>query len=426
MPFVCGMQTSLYTEVNDEIPDNVVVVDIDNDAVFIPDMTSAENPQLPEKEEQKLVKALQEIAEPVRLNRVGAGEDDVMWKETRLILMDSAFSFSLRADQFDDDNGMLERDWYKLRVAFLRFFVAMLREYKKYVVTKNQKKKKTGQSSSNSSSSSSSMKFFDTNSFVDAQRGSSKTFLKMFKQTHTFCKFMDDCVHENQEEANYDVKFFNESIAQKRNRSLLTFRKYSTPFLESAKHELKRLLCVSLLISKLPQPPPLTEQTFEGHGSGDLCGKYTYSYDSFPSLQRSLYIDPRPLPEMPIDPKEASASSRRKNAGFWVTHPGTKNIFNADSTIYCVWFLTLAAISSNDRKGRDTSTGNSDDGNTSVSDKVKMRSSVKKRRQQLRRLANAFDILNRMKSQNIERDELIYKSLIDASGRCGSTHHAWY
>ena len=84
------MQTSLYTEVNDEIPDNVVVVDIDNDAVFIPDTTSAENPQLPEKEEQKLVKALQEIAEPVRLNRVGAG-DDVMWKETRLVLMDSAF-----------------------------------------------------------------------------------------------------------------------------------------------------------------------------------------------------------------------------------------------------------------------------------------------------------------------------------------------
>ena len=86
--------------------------------------------------------------------------------------------------------------------------------------------------------------------------------------------------------------------------------------------------------------------------------------------------------------------------------------------------MTLAAISSNDRKGRDTSTGNCDDGNTSISDKVKMRSSVRKRRQQLRRLASAFDILNRMKSQNIERDELIYKSLIDASGRCGSTHHA--
>ena len=250
-----------------------------------------------------------------------------MWKETRLVLMDSAFSFSLRADQFDDDNGMLERDWYKLRVAFLRFFVAMLREYKKYVVTKNQKKKKSGQSSSNSSSSSSSMKFFDTKSFVDAQRGSSKTFLKMFTQTQTFCKFMDDCVHENQEEANYDVKFFNESIAQKRNRSLLTFRKYSTPFLESAKHEIqKTVVCFAPDKANLPQPPPLTEQTFEGHGSGDLCGKYTYSYDSFPSLQRSLYIDPRPLPEMPIDPKEASASSRRKNAGFWVTHPGTKKL----------------------------------------------------------------------------------------------------
>ena len=160
---------------------------------------------------------------------------------------------------------------------------------------------------------------------------------------------------------------------------MLTFRKYSTPFLESAKHEIqKTVVCFAPDKANLPQPPPLTEQTFEGHGSGDLCGKYTYSYDSFPSLQRSLYIDPRPLPEMPIDPKEASASSRRKNAGFWVTHPGTKKIFNADSTIYCVWFLTLAAISSNDRKGRDTSTGNSDDGNTSVSDKVKMRSSVKK------------------------------------------------
>ena len=165
--------------------------------------------------------------------------------------------------------------------------------------------------------SSSSMKFFDTKSFVDAQRGSSKTFLKMFTQTQTFSKFMDDCVHENQEEANYDVKFFNESIAQKRNRSLLTFRKYSTPFLESAKHEIqKTVVCFAPDKANLPQPPPLTERTFEGHGSGDLCGKYTYSYDSFPSLQRSLYIDPRPLPEMPIDPKEASASSRRKNAGF--------------------------------------------------------------------------------------------------------------
>ena len=162
----------------------------------------------------------------------------------------------------------------------------------------------------------------------------------------------------------------------------------------------------------------MTEKTFDGHGSGDLCGKYTYSYDSFPPLQKSLYIDPRPLPEMPIDPKEASARNRRKNAGFWVTHPGTKKDYNSDSTIYCVWFLTLAAISSNDIHEEENSALN----NNIASDKQRMKSSVKKRRQQLRRLGSAFAILNRMKQQEIGRDELIYKSLIDASGRCGSTH----
>ena len=422
MPFICGMQTGIFDEIQDEIPCNVVVVNIDKDEIFIPDANTANDiPPLPEKEEQKLVKALQEIAEPVRLNRPGGGDDDI-WRETCLNMMDSAFSYALRADQFDDDDELIVRDWYKLRLAFLRFFVAMFREYKKYVITKTSKKTKSHSNSSSDSPSAGTGKFFDVKSFVNAQRSSSKTFLNIFTQTQTFSKFMDDCVHEDQEEANYDVKFFNESIAQKRNRSLLTFRKYSTPFLESEKHEIqKTVVCFAPDKANLPQPPPLTEKTFDGHGSGDMCGQYTYSYDCFPSLQKSLFIDPRPLPEMPIDPKEASASSRRKNAGFWVTHPGTKKEYNSDSTIYCVWFLTLAAISSNDvqdMNGPTTATNNK------VSNRKRMKSSVKRRRQQLRRLGSAFEILNRMKQQQIGRDELIYKSLIDASGRCGSTHHA--
>ena len=88
------------------------------------------------------MKALQEIAEPVRLNRPG-GRDDDIWRETCLNMMDSAFSYALRADQFDDDDELIVRDWYKLRLAFLRFFVAMFREYKKYVITKKSKKTKS-------------------------------------------------------------------------------------------------------------------------------------------------------------------------------------------------------------------------------------------------------------------------------------------
>jgi pentatricopeptide repeat protein len=43
---------------------------------------------------------------------------------------------------------------------------------------------------------------------------------------------------------------------------------------------------------------------------------------------------------------------------------------------------------------------------------------------QLLLLSRAFDVLDRMKAREVDRDDLVYRALIDAACRIGSTHHA--
>ena len=406
MPFVIGMSSDLLkVAIENEIPESLVIIDIDNDQIHVPQDSVSFDAPLPDKEEQKLVKALETIAGPAQRNRGGGDED--YWRTVCLANLDSAYSFAPSPDIFDDGKADEAQDWYKLRLAFLRFFVAMLRDYGKYVTAIDGKM----------GAGSSSQKEFNADLFLGAQRESSRVFLSAFTSTQCFTKFMDDCVHENQEDPNYDVKFFNESIAEKKNRSFLTFRKLSTPFLQSVKHEVKKtVVCFAPDKANLPQPPPETNLTFEGNMTMSQQTSYTYQYSGFPVLDPALYIEPRPLPDMPMDPKTASSSARKKNAGFWLTHSGDTKVLGFDATVYCVWFLTVAAIGMPNVKERAASPGAP---SVEVQD-----NSVKRRRKRLRRLGAAFDILDRMKRDEIARDELIYRALIDASGRSGSTHHA--
>jgi pentatricopeptide repeat protein len=403
MPFIAGVNSAWMEQLREDIPDTVVVLDIDNDIILIPD--SVHLTALPEKEEQKLLLSLQEIAEPVKLRR-GGGDEDV-WRMTTLSSMDSAYSFAACPQDFDDNQTVNNQDWHKLRLAFLRFFVSSLRDYGKFVKSKslvqNKKKKEATVS----------QKEFLVDEFLRAQKDSSRAFLQTFCSTLSFTKFMDDCIRVNQEEENYDVTFFNESINEKKNRSFLTFRKLATPFLQSVKHDVqKTVVCFAPDKAGLPVPNP-----------GVDLPRFRYPH-GFPALDESMYIDPRPLPAIPVDPKRAFASARKKIAGFWLTQGGESQLLGFYSTVYCVWFLTVAAITMPTGKDEEGSEKHIGFG-LSNSDKDTTRNyAAKRRRQKLRRLGAAFDILERMKRDMIERDELIYRSLIDASGRCGSTHHA--
>ncbi|KAJ0405219.1 hypothetical protein ATCC90586_001171 [Pythium insidiosum] len=152
----------------------------------------------------------------------------------------------------------------RIRKAFLRFFVTLLKKYASYVTA--------GSSQGTSSTSSKAIdSLFDSESFLrDVSDTTSKPFISQLLSTQMFDRFVEDRVFNPQLS---EVLFFDQSINQKLNRSLtLGKKKYDCSFLDDKSDDIRETFIA----------PPPSNIGLPDDGS-------IYRYKSFPRLKKALF-----------------------------------------------------------------------------------------------------------------------------------------
>jgi hypothetical protein len=127
VPFIVGLHPSFMRSSDCIIPDEAVTVFLDDNKINLGILGPP--PPLPEGRGRKLVSLITPLVLSTFRNRLEP------WKTMRLPLFDSAFSMSVRPDTA---NGTLEQgkshiDEKAVREIFLRFFVAIMKDYRKFV-----------------------------------------------------------------------------------------------------------------------------------------------------------------------------------------------------------------------------------------------------------------------------------------------------
>ena len=174
----------------------------------------------------------------------------------------SAMSQSHLLDMMAEPEGFSVSD---IRNAFLRFTVATFAEYQDSLLSGSKRD------------------LFDNEKFIDnvgSQRGGSKLFLENILKTQLFQRFLEERI-ENPDIP--EIRFFDESIVAKRNRSkkaIANGGKKLTPFLNDK---------TSWKVTKKFAPPPPNN-----FGLPDTEDSRTYRYGSFPALNATLFGRIRP------------------------------------------------------------------------------------------------------------------------------------
>jgi len=181
-----------------------------------------------------------------------------------------------------------------VQAAFLRVFVSLFRDYRKYLILKKNprggKKEIQVPSAAPSelpSQTDSTLRLgldapggfeedptFRRDSFMKKSSREARPFLSKFVETQAFQRFIDQRVAPapiTGEAENYSIRFFDESIIAKNNRSRFRFSK-PTPFLDSKMYDIGD--------NKLPAPEP--------DSSGLETGR-VYQHTYFPRLQKGLF-----------------------------------------------------------------------------------------------------------------------------------------
>jgi hypothetical protein len=174
------------------------------------------------------------------------------WVE-RLAGMDHAFNLAYTPDSSNELGesfaGREQSQWDRVQEGFVRFFVALLKQYRKFLVLPSE--------SLNDATTSPQVKpSFDLIGFVSSQKDETAPFLSEMCMTQSFDDFLTRRMYSPGEP---DLIFFDQSIDAKNNRSNLKLRKVETPFLHSAKaHKvLKKLSALE------PTPSGLAGYEFE-------------------------------------------------------------------------------------------------------------------------------------------------------------------
>eukprot|EP00467_Chlorarachnion_reptans_P001148 CAMPEP_0114513826 /NCGR_PEP_ID=MMETSP0109-20121206/15803_1 /TAXON_ID=29199 /ORGANISM="Chlorarachnion reptans, Strain CCCM449" /LENGTH=994 /DNA_ID=CAMNT_0001693777 /DNA_START=489 /DNA_END=3473 /DNA_ORIENTATION=+ len=313
MPFCIGVPREFLPEdmtVEDILRDkeSMVVVDLDNNELH------ASHPitSLPPAERKKLHRRLKPLS---RLYRPRQSMSPLELKAFRG--RDAAFDYIPSPEELDSlvqsipkiDDGEIA----SVQAAFLRVFVSIFKDYRRFLVPirspnapppsavasakpsnagfgAQNKPDSHGPNSTDASADVSrrdtkigECSYFDgleddapsflAKEFLRRQSRDARAFLSKFLQTQAFTRFTDQRVAPGPmpgEVENYDIKFFDESIVAKTNRSRFRFSK-PTPFLDSNDFEIKEAL---------PAPPPDTSGLPPG---------FTYQHTYFPRLNPKLY-----------------------------------------------------------------------------------------------------------------------------------------
>ena len=301
MPYLCGISRENLAHAIGDISDDTIVVDLDQNLITMGNNTEP-FPPLPLKRRSKLENALQKNVGNIFWEARGLRRADILdqdgqvlksdhlmrtadrvWKE-RLHGYDDVFNLAFTPNSETLLNGesrgypsevegeFKQSSWDSVQEAFFRFYVTMLRDYKKYITVRK------GQ------------KTFKTKEFISSQKTDHRFFLREFCATQQFDCFLTKRMFEP---GAPDVLFFDQSITAKRNRSKMTFKKKETPFLLSAKAH-KGLRSV-----EVPQP----KNEF-GMGSNLMDQLYAatittkpYVYKNWPeTFDANLFVEPKPIP----------------------------------------------------------------------------------------------------------------------------------
>jgi hypothetical protein len=202
VPFLMGVHSSSVQ--GEQIPRDVIVVDLDNNVVAV----NTKLHTLPEHNTSKLKQSLQKAL--------------VNFKRKPLGNVDMAFTLVPPPEEIDgkwSQQQQYEFPVEQIRTAFFRFFVALLLKYRNYMIKPSP--------DANVATDPDFDKYFRRAQFIKEQSEGSKFWMNTFIRTQAFNRFlMDRLLNENMNE----ITFFDESIQAKLNRSKFTFHKKDTPF----------------------------------------------------------------------------------------------------------------------------------------------------------------------------------------------------
>ena len=298
-----------------DISDETIVVDLDQNVITTGPYTP-ELPPIPHRRRFKLETALQEhvgdvfwAARGLRREQVekvrnskksNARErlDDLLDDAEQVWQMrnkgfDEAFNLAYAPDSVSDvDDDQLnsspaeggdnkssdEQSQYDaVQEAFLRFYVAALKGYRKFLAFGDRPT-------------------FHSESFVKLQREDFRPFLQEFTQTQMFDAFITKRLINPGEP---DCIFFDQSIDEKKNRSKLKINKTETPFLQSTKSHraMKTFHAVEPNVEGIEIGSFSAGENLQIKPSHDSTGRYEYSM--WPEkLKPELFGVARPIPKV--------------------------------------------------------------------------------------------------------------------------------
>ena len=368
VPYLCGVSRKNFSYAVRDISDETIVVDLDRNIITMGSGTP-DLPKLPHRRKKKLEIALEKHAgdvfwkvrgltssqvEQARLsgdeNMLTAvlGTADAVWDE-KLCTMDDAFNFAPPPDsitimQTGDESGGVEQScWDAVQEAFLRFYASMLKDYRRYMPASPTDQESCWRDSTGPILDSGRFKSAE---FIQAQLPDFHPFLEELTMTQMF----DDYVTRRMYNAGDapDIKFFDQSVDAKKNRSKLTLKKKETPFLHSANAH-RELKCVDAI-----QPNNTNLPLRSRFNTTYDMKQGLYTYPTWPeSLDESLYGKPRPIPKMitaEYDRRSAlTAMLRAKHGNFEEGRLSGSNNPSPEATAFVLFFvskslLTLIAI----------------------------------------------------------------------------------
>lgn len=431
MPYLCGISRENFPYAVADISDETVVVDLDRNVITL-GPGCQDLPPLPHKRRLKLENALKANCGEVfwearNLNKaevlkVRSQGDQValasllrkagsVWDE-RIRTRDDAFNLAYLPDsttlEFSDDancdaeNGTLPKQskWDAVQEAFLRFYVAMLQDYRKFMPTENVDKRSSWRGKEGVSDSR-----FKIDEFIQASSSEFRPFIEELVMTQQFDDFITKRMFDAKKAP--DVIFFDQSIEAKKNRSRRKFKKVDTPFLHSASahRDLKRVQAVEPTCEGLP---PLNEG-----------GKYS-PYKMWPvTFDEKLFGTPRPIPKIisaEFDRQSALRAMFRSQAG----GDGGRNT-SPEATAFILFFLTFTKVigkefskveAKHDGIISHRTLANLDDDMSVAHIQAKAQIDL------------AYHTLSLMRLRKLPPEPAVYKSLIQACGNAKVTHRA--
>ena len=364
VPYLCGVTRENWLHVQQFVSEDTIVVDLDRNSVMFGEQTP-EMPTLPGKKWTKLKTALEGLVGHLfwksrgleqeylqytahklgarAFKKIGRQKGDPRWKE-KLDTFDNAFNLQFTPDSDnllnDEDVERKQSRWDSVQESFLRFFVALLKDYRKFLEAPEVGTPASPTPGSKDWLQWSNRRSFDRERFIASQKPEYHSFLSELCLTQQFDDFITKRLYNPEQP---DVIFFDQSIDAKLNRSRLKLKKVDTPFLQSAKTH------------KILQVFEAVEPNQDDLPQGYLERNTPLTYKSWPeTFDASLFGTPRAIPSMitaEFDRQAALVSRLRAHHSPGIeTTPELLDFYRSDydvspeSMAFTVFFFTYSAV----------------------------------------------------------------------------------